>query len=91
MKYKNIFLGVIIIGLMIASQVINERKFETIINNQESDSVRDSITNQRITKFNRQNSTDFVQMWRKDYCETVREHIRKTHTPNHLTCKYLKK
>ncbi len=83
------FLLVMIVTVICSDKIIENQ--ETIITNQETIIKNDSITNARITKFNRANSTDFLHMHRDDYCKTVREHIDKTHTPNHLTCKYLKK
>ena len=87
MKTTNLILTVIMFGMLIAGYVLQNIENEEIKANQETIILNNSITNERITKFNRQNSTDFVQMWRKDYCKEVRKHIDKTHSPNHLTCK----
>ena len=87
MKTTNLILTVIMFGMLVTGYVLQNIENEEIKANQETIILNNELTNERITKFNRQNSTDFVQMHRIDYCKDVRNHIDKTHSPNHLTCK----
>lgn len=76
--------------MLVGGYKIKQVETYYIIQNQKEIIYNDSITNARITDLNRKFYKDFALVLKEDYCNTVKNHIDKTHTQNHLICKYLK-
>ena len=88
---KTITTAILVIQLFVGLKLHNiENEIKEVNQNQKTIIQNDSITNARITDVNRKFYSTFSLITHEDNCKTVKDHINKTHTPNHLTCKHLK-